>query len=96
MRTAAILNCITSKYDPGAFVSISGAGVLASSKHPQQAQKFVQWVTGKAGQDFLRESNSAFEYAVGVNAASNPKLVPLKDLDPPKVEVSKLNSKKSG
>lgn len=41
-----------------------------------------------------RESNSAFEYAVGVNAASNPKLVPLKDLDPPKVEVSKLNSKK--
>lgn len=80
--------------DPGAFVSISGAGVLASSKHPQQAQKFVQWVTGKAGQDFLRESNSAFEYAVGVNAASNPKLVPLKDLDPPKVEVSKLNSKK--
>lgn len=94
VRTAVILNCITSKIRIGAFVSISGAGVLASSKHPQQAQKFVQWVTGKAGQDFLRDSNSAFEYAVGVNAASNPKLVPLKDLDPPKVEVSKLNSQK--
>ncbi|MCS4270047.1 ABC-type Fe3+ transport system substrate-binding protein [Raoultella sp. BIGb0132] len=33
--------------DPGAFVSISGGGVLASSKHPQQAQPFIKWLTGK-------------------------------------------------
>ncbi|MCA1920778.1 iron ABC transporter substrate-binding protein [Buttiauxella noackiae] len=79
--------------DPGAFVSISGGGVLASSKHQQQAQAFMKWITGKSGQDTLR-TNNAFEYAVGVNAASNPKLVPLKDLDAPKVEASSLNSKK--
>ncbi|AYN26807.1 iron ABC transporter substrate-binding protein [Buttiauxella sp. 3AFRM03] len=79
--------------DSGAFVSISGGGVLASSKHQQQAQAFIKWVTGKSGQDSLR-TNNAFEYAVGVNAASNPKLVPLKDLDAPKVEPSSLNSKK--
>ncbi|MGU9867151.1 iron ABC transporter substrate-binding protein [Kluyvera ascorbata] len=79
--------------DPGAFVSISGGGVLASSKHQQQAQAFVKYITGKAGQDSLR-TNDAFEYAVGVNAASNPKLVPLKDLDAPKVEASTLNNKK--
>lgn len=79
--------------DPGAFVSISGGGVLASSKHPQQAQEFVKWITGKQGQEVLR-TNTAFEYAVGVGAASNPKLVPLKELDAPKVEPSKLNSKK--
>lgn len=79
--------------DPGAFVSISGGGVLVSSKHQQQAQAFVKWITGKAGQDSLR-TNDAFEYAVGVNAESNPKLVPLKDLDAPKVEPSTLNNKK--
>ncbi|TDX19932.1 iron(III) transport system substrate-binding protein [Buttiauxella sp. BIGb0552] len=79
--------------DPGAFVSISGGGVLASSKHRQQAQAFMKWITGKSGQDTLR-TNDAFEYAVGVNAASNPKLLPLKDLDAPKVEASSLNSKK--
>ncbi|HGM5492133.1 TPA: iron ABC transporter substrate-binding protein [Serratia fonticola] len=79
--------------DPGAFVSISGGGVLASSKHQQQAQAFMKWVTGKSGQEILR-TNDAFEYAVGVNAASNPKLVPLKALDAPKVEASSLNSKK--
>ena len=79
--------------DPGAFVSISGGGVLASSKHKEQAQAFIKWITGKQGQDELR-TNNAFEYAVGVDAASNPKLTPLKEQDAPKVEPSSLNSKK--
>ncbi|MBA7857115.1 iron ABC transporter substrate-binding protein [Enterobacter cloacae complex sp. 2024EL-00215] len=79
--------------DPGAFVSLSGGGVLASSKHKEQAQAFIKWITGKEGQEQLR-TNNAFEYAVGVNAASNPKLVPLNALDAPKVEPSTLNSKK--
>ena len=79
--------------DPGAFVSISGGGVLASSKHKAQAQAFIKWITGKEGQDTLR-TNTAFEYAVGVNAASNEKMVPLSQLDAPKVEPSSLNSKK--
>ncbi|EPA3073046.1 TPA: iron ABC transporter substrate-binding protein [Enterobacter cloacae] len=79
--------------DPGAFVSLSGGGVLASSKHKAQAQAFIKYITGKEGQESLR-TNNAFEYAVGVNAASNPKLVPLNELDAPKVEPSTLNSKK--
>ena len=79
--------------DPGAFVSLSGGSVLVSSKHKAQAQAFIKYITGKEGQESLR-TNNAFEYAVGVNAASNPKLVPLKDLDAPKVDPSPLNSKK--
>lgn len=79
--------------DPGAFVSISGGGVLASSKHPAQAQAFVKWIAGKDGQVVLTSSKS-FEYAVGNGVASDPKLVPLADLQAPKVEPSKLNSKK--
>jgi iron(III) transport system substrate-binding protein len=78
--------------DPGAFVSISGGGVLASTKHPSQAQAFLQYATSKAGQEALRTGDS-YEYAVGIGAASNPALVPLADLQAPKVEASKLNSK---
>ena len=78
--------------DPGAFVSISGGGVLASSKHPEQAQAFLHWITGKGGQDILRTGNS-FEYAVGAGASSNPALVPLAELDAPNVQASKLDSK---
>jgi iron(III) transport system substrate-binding protein len=79
--------------DPGAFVSISGGGVLASSKHPKEAQAFVKWIAGKGGQDILKNGTS-YEYAVGVGAASNPKLVPLADLQAPKVDPATLNSKK--
>jgi iron(III) transport system substrate-binding protein len=80
--------------DPGAFVSISGGGVLASSQHKEQAQAFLKYVTGKEGQATLKNGNS-FEYAVGKNAQSNPKLVPLQQLDAPTVDASKLDSKKA-
>lgn len=79
--------------DPGAFVSISGAGVLATSKHKSEAQAFVKWITGKGGQELLRTGTS-FEYAVGEGAASHRNLVPLADLHAPKIDPSKLNSKK--
>ncbi|WP_223466997.1 iron ABC transporter substrate-binding protein [Pseudomonas sp. GL-RE-26] len=80
--------------DPGAFVSISGGGVLASSKHKEQAQAFLKYITGKDGQAVLKNGKS-FEYAVGKNAESNPKLVPLNQLDAPTVDASKLDSKKA-
>ena len=79
--------------DPGAFVSISGGGVLKSSQHAKEAQTFLKFVTGKPGQDILKNGTS-YEYAVGKNAASNEKLVPLADLDAPKVDAANLNSKK--
>ncbi|PLP59914.1 iron ABC transporter substrate-binding protein [Mesorhizobium loti] len=79
--------------DPGAFVSVSGAGVLASSKHAKEAQAFVKWLAGKNGQDILKTGTS-FEYAVGNGAESNTKLVPLADLQAPKIDPQKLNSKK--
>ena len=79
--------------DPGAFVSVSGAGVLASSKHPEAAQQFVRWMTGKGGQAILRDGDS-FEYAIAVGAEANPKLVPLVQLQAPQVEPSELDNKR--
>lgn len=79
--------------DPGAFVSISGAGVLKSSKHPAQAQAFVKWIVGKGGQDILR-TGTAYEYAVGEGRASHERLKPLAELQAPKVDPGRLNSRK--
>jgi iron(III) transport system substrate-binding protein len=79
--------------DPGAFVSISGGGILASSQHQKEAQAFLKWITGKGGQTILRDGDS-FEYTVGIGAQSNPKLTPLAELQPPKIDPSKLNSEK--
>ena len=79
--------------DPGAFVSISGGGVLASSKHQENAQKFLEFVIGKAGQTILQTGGS-FEYPVASGVAANDKLVPLADQQAPKIDPAKLNSAK--
>lgn len=79
--------------DPGAFVSVSGGGVLASSKNQTDAQKFLEYVTGKAGQTEL-QTGTSFEYPVGSGVAANKALVPLADLQAPKIDLAKLNSAK--
>lgn len=76
--------------DPGAFVSISGAGVLKSSKNAADAQKLVAYLTGRQGQDALVASN-ALEYPVGNGITPNAKLTPLSELDPPAVDIGQLN-----
>ena len=76
--------------DPGAFVSVSGGGVLASSSHPAQAQAFLAYVTGPEGQAILRDGTS-FEYPVGSGVEANPAMRPLSELDYPRVDPSLLN-----
>ena len=78
--------------DPGAFVSVSGGGVLASSKNAKDAQAYLKWITGKGGQTILREGTS-YEYAIGNGEASHPSLEPLDKLQAPAVDPSKLDSK---
>ncbi|ODQ86231.1 iron ABC transporter substrate-binding protein [Mycolicibacterium holsaticum] len=79
--------------DPGAFVSLSGAGVLASSDKQDQAQQFVRFITGKAGQEIL-EKGTSFEYPVASGVAANPALPPLDSLQAPAVDPSTLNEQK--
>jgi iron(III) transport system substrate-binding protein len=79
--------------DPGAFVSISGAGVLASSDQPEQAQQLVAFLTGRAAQERLAES-SALEYAVGTGVASAEALPPLEELQAPDVDPGSLDQRR--
>jgi len=79
--------------DPGAFVSVSGGGVLKSSKKAEDAQAFLKFVTGKKGQEVLKNGTS-FEYSVASGVPANDKLVPLVELQAPAVDPAKLNSEK--
>jgi iron(III) transport system substrate-binding protein len=79
--------------DPGAFISLSGGGVLKSSKKPEQAQQFIKFVTSRAGQEVL-EKGTSFEYPVASGVPANPALPPLDSLQAPKVDPSTLDEKK--
>ncbi|MHA7125077.1 iron ABC transporter substrate-binding protein [Janibacter indicus] len=79
--------------DPGAFVSLSAAGVLKNAKHADEAQQFVDYILSKEGQEVLETSGSK-EYAVATGAASDPDLPTLDSLQSPDVDPFGLDSEK--
>jgi iron(III) transport system substrate-binding protein len=79
--------------DPGAFISLSGGGVLESSDKKDQAQQFIRFVTSRAGQEVL-EKGTSFEYPVASGVPANPALPPLDELQAPNVDPSTLNAQK--
>jgi iron(III) transport system substrate-binding protein len=79
--------------DPGAFVSVSGAGVLASSDKQSDAQEFVKYLTSVEGQQVLADSY-ALEYPLNPAVSLDPPVQPLAALDPPEVDMTALNGPK--
>jgi iron(III) transport system substrate-binding protein len=76
--------------DPGAFQSVSGAGILKSTNRAADATAFVDFLTSEEGQKVLADSR-ALEYPVDPDVAPNPALESPVDLDPPTVPVSDLD-----
>ena len=58
--------------DPGAFLSISGAGILDSSEHEDAAEEFVTWLTSTEAQQAMAESY-ALEYPLNPDATPRPR-----------------------
>ena len=81
------------KKDPGAFLSISGAGVLKASKNKADAQRFVDFLVSAKGQRALANSY-ALEYPLNPAVSLEPPVPPLSKVDPPAVDVTKLNGPK--
>jgi len=67
--------------------------VLKSSKKQDQAQQFIKFITGKAGQEVL-ENGTSFEYPVASGVPANTALPPLDSLQAPTVDPSTLDAAK--
>ncbi|HKB31080.1 MAG TPA: extracellular solute-binding protein [Streptosporangiaceae bacterium] len=67
--------------DPGCVLDISGATVLASSRHRSAAQRFVAFLVGKQGQQIIARGDS-FEYPVGSGVRTSQGLIPFGQLRP--------------
>jgi iron(III) transport system substrate-binding protein len=76
-------------HDPGALVNISGAGVLKSSDHKKAARRFLAFLTGRAAQRAIANSDD-FEYPLNPHVEANPALKPFGQLDPPNISVEQL------
>ncbi|HVS66982.1 MAG TPA: extracellular solute-binding protein [Mycobacteriales bacterium] len=78
-------------HDPGYVEAISGAGIMASTKHLAAAQEFLAFLTENAGQRILATSDS-FEYPIHPGVAASSEMPPLKSLEPNDFTVAELGT----
>ena len=76
--------------DPGAFLSVSGAGILAAGEHQDAAEEFVTWLTSTEAQQAMADSY-ALEYPLNPDAELNPEVKAFDELEPPRVDIASLN-----
>jgi iron(III) transport system substrate-binding protein len=75
--------------DAGWVIDVSGAAVLASSRHQQAAQRFVAFLVSKAGEEIIAHSQS-YEYPLGSGVTTAEPLRPLDTLQPAPISVTQL------
>ena len=68
-------------HDVGSLENISGAGVLATSRHPEEAQRFVRFLLSPSAQEILAHGYD-FEYPTRPGVAPNRQLPALSSISP--------------
>ncbi|MGD9932819.1 MAG: iron ABC transporter substrate-binding protein [Dehalococcoidia bacterium] len=82
-------NHFTTAADAGSLVNIAGAGMLASSKHKDQARALISFLLDKDAQEYFSEET--FEYPLVTGIDADPRLTPLAELRPPALDLSDLD-----
>ncbi len=68
---------------------MSGAGILASSKHKAAAQAFLSFIVSRQGQEIIAHSDS-YEYPIGSGVTTAQPLMPWDQLQPAPLTISEL------
>jgi iron(III) transport system substrate-binding protein len=85
---APIANHFLEAGDPGALVSVAGAGVLASSDQSEDAERFVEFLLSEGGQRFYVDEAEEAEYPLVDGIEPKEGLPPLDSLQGPEVDLS--------
>jgi iron(III) transport system substrate-binding protein len=85
---APIANHFLEAGDPGALVSVAGAGILASSDQTDDAERFVEFLLSDEGQRFYVDEAEESEYPLVAGIDPKPGLPPIQELAGPDVELT--------
>jgi iron(III) transport system substrate-binding protein len=78
-------------HNVGSLENISGAAVIKTTKHPQQAQAFVRFLVSPAAERILARGYD-FEYTTRPGIAPNPQLTPLTAIGPAAIDPKTLGN----
>jgi iron(III) transport system substrate-binding protein len=77
-------------HDVGYVVVVSGAGIVKSSAHEQEAQRFLAFLTSAQAQEIIAHSNS-WEYPIASGVTTNRE-TPFDQLEPNGITVAELGT----
>jgi iron(III) transport system substrate-binding protein len=77
--------------DVGYVLDVSGAGILKSSTHQREAQRFLAFLTSQQGQEIIAHSDS-FEYPIASGVTSAQHETPFDQLEPNPISVAELGT----
>jgi iron(III) transport system substrate-binding protein len=76
-------------HDPGSLINVAGAGILATSDQPEEAQQFVAFLLSPVAQQYF--TSQTYEYPVIDGIILNPLLTPLDTIEAPEIDLSDLD-----
>jgi iron(III) transport system substrate-binding protein len=77
--------------DPGYVIDVSGAGILQSSSHQAEAQRFLAFLTSRKGQEIIGHSES-YEYPIGSGVTTAQPETPFDQLQPNDITIANLGT----
>lgn len=81
-------NHYTAGSDPGALVNVAGIGILASSSHPDDAARLVEYLVSEPAQRHFAEVNFEYPLIEGIPTAAG--LPPLQTVQGPDIDLGNL------
>jgi iron(III) transport system substrate-binding protein len=78
-------------HDVGYVIDVSGAGILKSSTHQAEAQKFVAFLNSAQGQQIIAHSDS-FEYPIASGVTTAQPETPFDQLQPNPITIPELGT----
>jgi iron(III) transport system substrate-binding protein len=75
----------------GYVIDVSGAGILKSSSHKAEAQKFLAFLTSVQGQQIIGHSDS-FEYPIDSGVTTSKPETPFDQLQPNPISIAELGT----
>ena len=73
---------------PGALIMVAGAGILESSEHKEEAEKFIDFMLSNLGQQYFASRTNEYPLIEGI--ATQPGLLPLDDINQPSISAGDL------
>jgi iron(III) transport system substrate-binding protein len=77
--------------DPGYVIDVSGAGILKSTSHEAEAQRFLAFLTSKSGQEIIAHSES-YEYPIASGVTTAQPETPFDQLQPNSITIPELGT----